>query len=91
MSNLMPTTIDNPWNPYKNWDEWYAFDQQKGYCTWSLIARICSNSDSLSEKENEENIDLAIEELLSDPLGIYAVIGPEDTPRPVQIDTGEGV
>jgi hypothetical protein len=33
MSNVMLTTIDNPFNPFDNWDEWYAYDEAKGYCT----------------------------------------------------------
>ena len=36
----MVTTIDNPWNPFTNWDEWYAYDEWHGYHTCSLVDRL---------------------------------------------------
>ena len=36
----MITTIDNPYNPFTQFDEWYAFDEGKGYCTSGYLARI---------------------------------------------------
>ena len=32
-SEYMLTTIDNPFNPFTNFDDWYAFDTSKGYNT----------------------------------------------------------
>jgi hypothetical protein len=31
------TTVDNPYNPFLQWDDWYAFDMMKGYDTCGLI------------------------------------------------------
>ena len=28
----MLTTIDNPFDPFEQFDEWLMFDKQKGYC-----------------------------------------------------------
>ena len=28
--NYLLTTIDNPYNPFKDWDSWFAYDMQKG-------------------------------------------------------------
>lgn len=91
MAETMLTTIDNPFNPHKQWDEWLAFDEQKGYNTCSYLARKASISDSLSDVENEEIVDQAMKEIVqNDPIGIWMLITPEMDPRPISIDTGEG-
>lgn len=60
----MLTTVDNPFDPFTNWDEWYAYDEAKGYCTSGLLARITKTSNELSEKEQNEDIEEAIDEIL---------------------------
>jgi hypothetical protein len=59
----MLTTIDNPYNPFTEWDEWYAFDARKGYHTPSFLARIAETSDELSETDQALALQLAIEEI----------------------------
>ena len=91
MANVMLTTIDNPYNPHKQFDEWFAYDYQKGYCTCSYLARLTSTSDSLSDEENEQIIIQAMKDIIEfDPLGIFILIGPDDTPKPIQIDDTVG-
>lgn len=60
----MLTTVDNPFDPFTNWDEWYAYDEAKGYCTSGLLARITKTSNELSEKEQNEDVEEAIDEIL---------------------------
>lgn len=68
----MLTTVDNPFDPFTNWDEWYAYDEAKGYCTSGLLARITKTSNELSEKEQNEDIEEAIDEILElFPDGMY--------------------
>lgn len=87
----MLTTIDNPYNPYTNWDEWRAYDESKGYCCCAYLARLALTSDSLTEEENDEEIYKAMLQILTfDPLKIYKLIGPNDPPNPVAIDTVGG-
>ena len=45
------TTIDNPYNPWTNWDQWYDYDQRMGYCTCSYLARIMSVTDAMTDVE----------------------------------------
>ena len=72
MEQVMLTTIDNPYNPFVQWDEWYAFDEQKGYHTCGYLARICKSSEDFSEAEELETINMAIDEIVAfDILGIY--------------------
>lgn len=64
VDEVMLTTYDNPFNPFTQWDEWYAFDGNQGYHTPGLLARICNFSSELSDADREEAIDLAIDEII---------------------------
>lgn len=64
MANVMLTTIDNPYNPFTQFDRWYVFDCQMGYDTCAILARISRNSDELSEADQEIAIEEAVNEML---------------------------
>ena len=64
MKEVMLTTFDNPFDPFEQFDEWEAFDEEKGYCSCSLLARIAKTSDQLTEKQNAEEIERAIDEII---------------------------
>lgn len=58
------TTEDNPWNPFDNWNEWFAYDIEKGYNTCDRLARLAPISDSLPDTINKETIEEAMNMLL---------------------------
>lgn len=60
----MLTTIDNPYDPFTEWDEWYAWDLGEGYHTPGLLARIAKASDELSEADQFLAIQDAIDEIV---------------------------
>lgn len=73
------TTIDNPYSPFTKFDEWNAFDQQKGYNTCAYLARVSCASDELSDIDNELEVIQAIEEIAKFNLnGMYKVVVPND-------------
>lgn len=75
MAKYMLTTSDNPFNPYENFDSWYAFDVDHGYNTCSYLSRVAYTSDQLSEKENDNEIERAIDEIIKyDPTNMYVKI-----------------
>lgn len=66
------TTIDNPFNPFKDFDNWFLYDVEKGYYSCSRIARLVDNLDNTEEKEEDELIEEAIDRLVEiDPLDLY--------------------
>lgn len=72
MAKTMLTTTDNPFSPFTQFDEWYAYDEAKGYHTLGYLARIANSSDELSEQEEEEAIENAIQEIIKlNLLGLY--------------------
>ena len=72
MNDVMLTTIDNPFDPFKQFDEWLAFDESKGYFTNEYLARIVKTSDELSEADERFAIESAMDEIVQlNILGIY--------------------
>lgn len=62
----MLTTVDNPFDPTTQFDEWYQFDIRKGYNTLSLLARIALVSDEQSEEDIAYVIEEAIDEIIKE-------------------------
>lgn len=58
------TTIDNPYNPFTHWNEWFLFDITKGHNTCEYLGRIARTSDQLSQEENDLETERAIDEII---------------------------
>ena len=72
MAAIMLTTIDNPFNPFTQWDEWKSFDEDKGYYTCAYLARIAKTSDELSDADYDLAVEEAIDEICElNTLGLY--------------------
>jgi len=75
MDEVMLTTVDNPFNPFTHFEEWQRFDEGKGYFTCNYLARIAVTSNELSEADESEAIENAIDEIVRlNVLGIYRKI-----------------
>ena len=71
----MLTTVDNPFNPFDDFTSWYMYDVEHGYNSCSYVARIAKTSEQFTEKENNEEIERAIDEIiLHDFLNIYVKV-----------------
>ena len=69
------TTIDNPFNPFSDFTQWFLYDEKKGYHSTAYLGRIARTSDQLSEEENDKETERAIDEIIKyDELGIYKKI-----------------
>ena len=69
---VMLTTVDNPFDPITQFDDWYEYDESKGYCTSGYVARIAKTSDDLSKNDQDLAIQAAIDEIISmNPDGFY--------------------
>lgn len=79
MVNVALTTFDNPYDPFKEFDSWLLYDSEKGYNSCGYLGRIARTSDSLTDEENEEEIERAIDEIIKyDFLNIYKKVKRSD-------------
>ena len=79
MANCMLTTVDNPFDPFEQFTSWWLFDIEKGYNSCSRLMRIANLSDDLSSKEEEIEIERAIDEIIKyDFLDVYKKVKKED-------------
>ena len=69
------TTSDNPYNPFRQFTNWFLFDVEKGYNSCAYLGRIARTSDQLSDEENHREIERAIDEIIKyDFMNIYQKI-----------------
>jgi hypothetical protein len=79
------TTVDNPFNPFTDFDSWFRFDCDKGYNTCAYLARISRPSETNSEKENEEAVEEAIDEIIQyDFMNIYRKIDEKNAEKQLE-------
>lgn len=58
------TTVDNPYDPFTQFNEWYVWDRQAGYNTPGLLARMTRSSNDLSDADQHFAIQTAIDEIV---------------------------
>ena len=72
MARCALTTIDNPYDPFENFDSWLLFDSEKGYNSCAYLDRVSHTSEALTDRENEKEIERAIDDIIKyDFLNIY--------------------
>lgn len=75
MTECMLTTVDNPFNPFEQPDQWRSFDVDHGYFTSEYLARIAKTDIEMTEKEYNDEIERACEEVLElNPIKIYKIV-----------------
>ena len=75
MVQHMLTTVDNPYDPFTQYDEWYAFDARSGYNTPSLLARVVNSSYEISEADQDQAIEDAIEQIVNENVsGVHRMV-----------------
>lgn len=77
-TEYMLTTVDNPFNPFTQFDEWLAFDTGMGYHTASFLGRIAKLSPDTSDPDQASAIQQAIDEIVSENvLGLWRKVSRE--------------
>lgn len=88
-ANAMLTTIDNPYNPFTEYDEWKAFDTLEGHNTYETLAILGSfglMQSELSDSEFDQLVIDTMNELIdNDPFGLYIKVWRDSEIRPIKL------
>lgn len=88
------TTIDNPYDPFVQFDAWYRYDLNRELThkdemyvnCCSILDRFANTSDGMSDYENSKEIEKAIDSIIkTDPLNVYVKVKRE-IEEPEEID-----
>lgn len=58
------TTVDNPYDPFTQFDSWFLYDEEKGYHTCGLLGRVANINLDMSEEESRVEIERAIDSII---------------------------
>lgn len=58
------TTYDNPYDYFKQFDEWLNYDRQKGYFTLEYVGRLAKLAPDLSDEEEKNEIENTIDSII---------------------------
>lgn len=71
MKVCMLSTVDNPFNPFDEFLNWFMYDSQKHYDSCSFVARQANLKPTMSQIERERETERVIDEIIAnDFLGI---------------------
>ena len=58
------TTYDNPYDYFKQFDQWLNFDRQKGYFTLEYVARLAKVAPDLSEEQERIEMENTFDKMI---------------------------
>ena len=68
----MLTTIDNPYDPFEQFTNWFLFDVEKGYNTCSRLGRLVQFTDDMTQQEMDAEEERVMDIIIKyDFLDIY--------------------
>ena len=75
MANSVVTTIDNPWNPFTQFREWFAWDNHHHYETCRWLDHYAFTSNDLSDEQIDDDVTNAQNKLLArNPYSLHVKI-----------------
>lgn len=61
---MMLTTIDNPFDPFTQFQDWYTFDCGKQYYTYNYLDRVVTITKQMTKKEVDEAYNKGMKEIV---------------------------
>ena len=75
MAIALLTTVDNPFDPINEFDEWFKFDAINQYGTLDYLARVARTSSEMTEEEYNREVERAIDQIIAnDFMNLYKKI-----------------
>lgn len=78
------STIDNPFDPFSDFNQWFYFDESAGYCCCERVDNEAEINNTMSDVEIAIEMERAIDEIImNDPAAIFIKVyrkgvGPND-------------
>ena len=64
MKDVFITTHDNPYDYFKQFDQWLDYDRQKGYFTLEYVGRLAKLAPDLSEEEERIEMENTFDKMI---------------------------
>jgi len=75
----MLSTVDNPYSPFDQFDQWFIFDVEHGYNSCGYLARIAPSSNQFTDEENKMFTEDAIDQIIKyDFMNVYRKVKRSD-------------
>ena len=82
----MLTTLDNPFNPFTQFDRWNQYDCAKGYYTVAYLARVVDYTGCNTPEEEYRERERAIDEVIKlNPTHIYCKVTKDEVVKPIEL------
>lgn len=76
--DVMLTTVDNPYNPFEDFDKWINYDMVHGYNSCGIVARLAPGVDEYNEEfDVDARCDAIMRFVREDPLKHYTFVTKE--------------
>ena len=72
--SLWLTTVDNPWDPRDQFEQWMAHDIEHGHNTCGVLADEAKTAANLSNADNRYYVEEAIKTLVSKYPWLYKAV-----------------
>jgi len=74
---IMLTTIDNPFDPFTQFQDWYTFDCGKRYDTYNYLDRVVNITKDMTKKEVDEAYDQGMKDIVFYNPELYRIVSKE--------------
>ncbi|MBO5629450.1 MAG: hypothetical protein J5965_10295 [Aeriscardovia sp.] len=64
MTSYALTTVDNPYHPIDEYDDWFAFDMEHGYRTQERLAKVTPVEYYWTDLEQQRTINAVIDDFV---------------------------
>lgn len=82
MAKLMLSTVDNPFDPFTQFDQWLTWDIRCGHNSLGLLDRLLHTSEELSDAEQEERFNDVVNEIVEENVtGVFIAVEEGTPPR----------
>lgn len=79
----MLSTKDNPYNPWTHFEDWLQWDEEQGYYSLSLLARVVKTSDEFTDELMDLDTEDAIIEIVTENVsGVHIKV-----PQPKDVES----